>query len=179
MQRKRNPIFAYRCDSPIAARRPVRPSSLLSDRRTRFLISRHSGEEEDRLTHRIVFYCRHTHSIAPVSHPLKLKMGAKYSKRTMEISSTPVKPGPPDSNGKVTDDVTVEKVEDKVAANGETKAVEETNGSAKKEGDDAVKAEEAGEKKEDADETKEEEEKEADKTTGEFTMFSTRSLISV
>ena len=105
-------------------------------------------------------------------------MGAKYSKRTMEISSTPVKPGPPDSNGKVTDDVTVEKVEDKVAANGETKAVEETNGSAKKEGDDAVKAEEAGEKKEDADETKEEE-KEADKTTGEFSMFSTRSLISV
>ena len=51
-------------------------------------------------------------------------MGAKYSKRTMEISSTPVKPGAPDSNGKVADDVTVEKVEDKVAANGEIKAGE-------------------------------------------------------
>ena len=81
-------------------------------------------------------------------------MGAKYSKRTMEISSTPVKPGPPDSNGKVTDDVTVEKVEDKVAANGETKAVEETNGTAKKEGDDSAKAEDAGEKE--ADDTKDE-----------------------
>ena len=64
-------------------------------------------------------------------------MGAKYSKRTMEISSTPVKPGAPDANGKVADDVTVEKVEDKVTTNGETKAVEETNGSAKKEGDKA------------------------------------------
>ena len=42
----------------------------------------------------------------------------------MEISSTPVKPGAPDSNGKVADDVTVEKVEDKVAANGEIKAGE-------------------------------------------------------
>ena len=95
-------------------------------------------------------------------------MGAKYSKRTMEISSTPVKPGAPDSNGKVADDVTVEKVEDKVAANGETKAVEETNGTAKKEGDDAVKAEEAGEKNE-ADDTKAED-SEADKTTGEFSI---------
>ena len=95
-------------------------------------------------------------------------MGAKYSKRTMEISSTPVKPGAPDANGKVADDVTVEKVEDKVTTNGETKAVEETNGSAKKEGDEAVKAEEAGEdKKEDGNETKEEGE-EADKTTGEL-----------
>ena len=94
-------------------------------------------------------------------------MGAKYSKRTMEISSTPVKPGAPDANGKVADDVTVEKVEDKVTTNGETKAVEETNGSAKKEGDEAaVKAEEAGETKE-GDETKEEGE-EADKTTGEL-----------
>ena len=95
-------------------------------------------------------------------------MGAKYSKRTMEISSTPVKPGAPDANGKVADDVTVEKVEDKVTTNGETKAVEETNGSAKKEGEEAaVKAEEAGEEKKEGEETKEEGE-EADKTTGEF-----------
>ena len=92
-------------------------------------------------------------------------MGAKYSKRTMEISSTPVKPGAPDANGKVADDVTVEKVEDKVTTNGETKAVEETNGSAKKEGEEAVKAEEAGEEKKEGEETKEEGE-EADKTTG-------------
>ena len=95
-------------------------------------------------------------------------MGAKYSKRTMEISSTPVKPGAPDANGKVADDVTVEKVEDKVAANGETKAVEETNGSAKKEGEEAVKAE--GEETKEGDETKDEE-KEADTTTGEFSFL--------
>ena len=56
---------------------------------------------------------------APVtlSVAAELKMGAKYSKRTMEISSTPVKPGAPDANGKVADDVTVEKVEDKVSEN--------------------------------------------------------------
>ena len=30
-------------------------------------------------------------------------------KRTMEISSIPIKPGAPDTNGKVADDVTVEK----------------------------------------------------------------------
>ena len=98
-------------------------------------------------------------------------MGAKYSKRTMEISSTPVKPGAPDANGKVADDVTVEKVEDKVTTNGETKAVEETNGSAKKEGEEAaVKAEEAGEEKKEGEETKEEGE-EADKTTGECFIY--------
>ena len=50
---------------------------------------------------------------------------SEADKRTMEISSSPVKPGAPDANGKVADDVTVEKVEDKVAANGEIKAVEE------------------------------------------------------
>ena len=49
----------------------------------------------------------------------------KTDKRNMEISSIPIKPGAPDANGKVADDVTVEKVEDKVAANGEIKAVEE------------------------------------------------------
>merc|ERR1719188_936794 len=100
-------------------------------------------------------------------------MGAKYSKRTMEISSTPVKLGAPDANGKVADDVTVEKVEDKVTTNGETKAVEETNGSAKKEGD---KAEEAGETKE-GDETKEEGE-EADKTTDEANESKSKSAKS-
>ena len=100
-------------------------------------------------------------------------MGAKYSKRTMEISSTPVKPGAPDANGKVADDVTVEKVEDKVAANGETKAVEETNGTAKKEGDDTAKTEDAGEKE--ADDTKDEDQ-EADKTTGEFSITYVFSL---
>ena len=53
----------------------------------------------------------------------------------INIYSIPVKPIAPDANGKVADDVTVEKVKDKVTTNGETKAVEETNGSATKEGE--------------------------------------------
>ena len=53
----------------------------------------------------------------------------------------PVKLGASDANGKVADDVTVEKVADKVTTNGEL-AVEETNGSATKEGEKEEEEEE-------------------------------------
>ena len=101
-------------------------------------------------------------------------MGVKASKQSVNISSTPKKAGLAEANGKAVDDkVVVEKVEDK-PTNGEVKAVEDTNGDAKKEVEE-VKAEDGEDKKESEDGEKGEEAKEgeddADKTTGMWSVI--------